>query len=346
MIRTLLGVVLALGVSAGLAPAAASADDMDITLSRLRVPVGMEGCMPGVDFAPDPMGNDPTFCPDNQAWQRLVSQFGAILAPPVMTPARTVGYGGFYLGAEGWLGGIDSNADYWRRGTEGDGMDDENRFVDSTLIWYRLFARKGFPFGFELGTSLARMLNTDLWAWGLEVRWALFEGFRTGIGILPDVSVRGAVYTMTGEWEFNVTVPTLDILVSKPIVLARTGTISPYLGMQIVWILGDSELVDLTPETRAFETCVPAPGGAGVECTGGDGGMDYANHAVFRQVRATRYRGVIGFQGRYRAFTLTGAFQFDLVKPGDADSSWIEGEDAPTDLPRQWTVSTGLGLTF
>lgn len=311
---------------------------MDVSLARLTVPAGTEGCSATGD-----RGLPQRFCGDQDDWRRITSQLGFSLAPPVLSPARTTGYGGLYIGVEGWITPIDSGADYWHRGTEGDADSlTENRFPSSTLLWSRLAIRKGFPFGFELGTSFAKLVDTSYWAWGVEVKWALFEGFRTGLGILPDLAVRGMVNTMVGEPEFNLTVPTLDFVISKRITLAGTGTITPIVAYQIAWIFADSELVDLTPDTDAFTECRPATDVSSTSCTSGlpDAGADYNNNTTFDALRAPRQRLVVGVEGRYQALTLTGSFTFDLMKPGDQD------DEVPDDLPRQWTASAGVGLSF
>ncbi|MCS6798088.1 MAG: hypothetical protein NZ898_06115 [Myxococcota bacterium] len=337
------------------------ADDMDISLARLRIPTGGE-------FAPDPLpagceamdarGGRRSFCPDDEAWARLMAELGFASAPPVLTGARTAGYGGFRVAIEGWVTGIDSGSRHWRLGTEGDpnagsesdrGSPGINRFPSSALVWTRTSIRKGFPLGFELGTSLGHLLDTSLWSWGLEVKWSPFEGFRRGIGVIPDLAVRGMVQTVTGDPEFNLTVPSFDVTLSKPFTVMGVGRITPILALQWAFIFADSELVDLTPDVDAWDECRPEPGTSGT-CTrdprtdplpdGRVPGEDYNNNAVFAQVRHTRTRLVLGVEGEYRALRLAGTFAFDVVPPEDADA------DAPRDLPRQWSVAASIGLGF
>jgi len=368
---------LALVLVCALWPAAVHADDMDVTLSRFRIATRNSDGSAVADLPPGCSGTGENglpraYCPDADSWRRLTSQLGASLIPPVLAPARTVGYGGTQVAIEGWITGIDAR-EYWRVGTEGDesaGAEGRNRFPDSTLIWSRVAIRKGFPFGFQLGTSFGHLFNTQMWAWGLEIQWALFEGYRTGIGVLPDIAVRGMVHTMTGDAEFNLTVPSVDVVISKPITIAGTGTITPFVSGLISWIFADSELVDLTPDIDAFAECQPSPTSTMTSCTRdatrdppiADGrmpGEDYNNNATFPQLRATRMRLALGVQGRYEALTLTGSFQFDLSKPGncrpynadpdlydDPDNVCDERTDVPADLPRQWTVAFGAGLQF
>lgn len=329
-----------------LAPAVASADDMDVSLARLRTDPGPDCPATGENGLPR------MHCPDQDAWRRLTSQLGFSLAPPVLSPARTTGYGGLYVGLEGWVTGIDSDSDYWGRGTEGDEGSTAmtgNRFPNDVLVWSRVVARKGFPFGIELGTSFATLLDTSYWAWGLEVKWALFEGFRYGFGtVLPDIAVRGMVNTLVGDPEFNLTVPALDFVLSKRITVAGTAVVTPILSYQIAWIFADSELVDLTPHIDAFGECWPELDSSSTTCKRPAGtnpsglapGADYNNNTTFDELRATRQRLAVGVRGEYQALTLTATFTFDLAKPGDQD------DEVPDDLPRQWTVAAGAGLSF
>jgi len=318
----------------------AHADEMDVTLARLRLQEDAT-TVPGTAC---PVGGG-VWCRDDDAWTALISQLGTVLAPPVISPARTTGFRGFYLGIETTVTGIDEDSDYWARGTEGDSMSiDRNRFVDSSMAWTRLSFRKGLPFGIELGGSVGRLFSTGLWAWGAEAKISLFEGFREGLpGWIPDISVRGAVTTTTGDREFSLTTAGFDIVLSKPLVLARTVVLSPFLGPQLYWIAADSELVDLTPDRNAFDECMPETGPpelgdeGTVRCTGSS--QDFANNQLFPSIRAFRARMVVGVQFQYDVFTVAGSIQWDLRAPSSTD-------DVPDILPRQWTVTTAAGVTY
>ncbi|MFT5356378.1 MAG: hypothetical protein ACI9KE_003603, partial [Polyangiales bacterium] len=226
MIRVSAAVLL---VTALMSAHPVQADDMSLSLSRLRT-----------ETAP----GSGSWEPNNDAFTRLASQLGFALAAPNLAPARTTGYRGFYIGFETSVAGIDDGADYWADGTEGDDMSTgRNRFVSSALTSSRLSLRKGLPYGLEIGASLGRFYNTDSWIWGGELRIALLEGFREGVmGFIPDLAVRGAVRTLTGESELHITVPSLDFIASKPIVLGGAVVFTPIIAAQLMWILADSEL--------------------------------------------------------------------------------------------------------
>lgn len=318
--------VLATGclvVFLGAAPA--DAQDMNLALSRLRVPA-VEGTACSPQFGG---GLVRRYCPDEDAYRRVMSDFAGALIPPILTPAGTRGVRGIYLGFETWITGIDHAGEHWHRAVEGDGRDEDptrSRFVDSALAWGRLNVRKGLPFGFELGTSLGYLANTSYFTLGAELRWALFEGFRDGIGWIPDLAVRGAVQTLVGEGELNVTVPSVDLTLSEPFVIASTVELVPWVSGQVSFPFVDSELVDLTPSDGAF-----SPSGADPELN---------QNVVFPSMRSTRVRFGGGLQVRYEWLTLLGSFMFDVLAPHEGDSS------IPREVSRQWTASIGAGLTL
>jgi len=345
-LRRLIALVL---FAAVLAPLSAAAQDMNIAVSRLRIQAEDAIANPdtpcSTSFTSDGMPLTRAWCPDEDAWRRVMTQFAGAMIPPLLTNAGTRGMRGIYVGFETWLTGIDNGQEYWHRAVEGDGGErDRSRFVDNVLAWGRLNVRKGLPFGFEIGTNIGYLANTTYWTLGLELRWALFEGFREDVGWIPDFAVRGAVQTMLGDGEFNVTVPSVDFILSEPFVVANSVEITPSIFAQIAWIFADSELVDLDPNVSAAETCdprptTPTPGSGSPPYCRGDG-MQLNHNVVFPSIRSVRARLGGGVNIRYEWFTIMGSFLFDLLPPSDLDGS------LPTDLPRQWQVDLGAGLTF
>lgn len=343
-------------VAALFGAAPARAQNMNIALSRLRIPAEDRMTNPMTPctstFGP---GDSLTrqFCADDDAYRRVMADFAGSMIPPVLTPAGTRGVRGIYLGFESWITGIDHGGEHWHRAVEGDGRDgdrDRSRFVDTVLAWGRLNVRKGLPFGFELGTNLGYLANTTYFTLGAEIRWSLFEGFRDGVGWIPDLAVRGAVQTLIGDGEFNVTVPSFDIILSEPFVVANTVELVPWIAAQFAFPFVDSELVDLTPETSAFASCDPDPrtpdGSRPSPYCRGDG-SELNQNVVFPStggapgsMRSQRYRLGGGLQIRYEWFTFLGSFMMDLVTPSEGDS------EIPTDVQRQWSVGLGAGLTL
>jgi hypothetical protein len=359
--RTSLGFILVAAVLYGV-PAGASAERMDLALSRLRVAAEDPAINPATTCPTSFTGSGGdvlvrSFCPDEDAWRSLVTQFAGALAPPILLPAHTRGMRGLYVGLESWITGIESGRDYWARGTEGDELTTErNRFVDSVLVWNRLNVRKGLPFGFEIGTNVGFAVNTSYWTLGLEVRWSLIEGLRdrNSAVYFPSLSVRGSVQTLVGDSELNVTVPALDVTLGERFIIGNAVEFSPYVGGQVLWIFGDTELVDLTPDVDALRACDPNPYPPGHPmgpqpdamgnwprapyCRGD--GSDLNHNVVFPRIRSMRARGFLGLQLRYEWFALTGAFAVDIFAPRDLDDS------IPTDAPRQWQAQVGVGVSY
>ena len=226
----------------------ARADDMDLALSRLRI-VPLDAACGGQ------AGNPSRFCPDQELFERLVSELSVAMAPPVIAPARTIGPRGFQIALSTVLTSIEAGQLYWQRGTEGatpaeptngetSALNDD---VQSLQMWNYLQARKGLPFGFELGLLLGQGLHTSMWTLGGALKWALFEGFRTGLGQLPDVALQAALNRSVGSSQATVQLFTMDLVVSKSLVIEHTVAVAPLLGLQ--WLVADveSDVVDLTP---------------------------------------------------------------------------------------------------
>lgn len=392
-VRTSVAVLCgALVVGGVVATATAQADPLDLSLNRLSLYNNTPWQNNGVRY--DPMrwryqggcgtmntagGGGQAFAqcfPDNQLWANLVNELGGALAPSLAAPAMTLGYAGLYIGYEISVSNLnrgsptDSTQQYWTRGTEGStsanvgtgtlavrDRGDANAFVS------RLHVRKGLPFGFELGTQVSHMHSSGIWAIGLDLRWALFEGFRHGIGYLPDVAVRGAVNTMVGQSQMNLTVVSVDAVLSKRFTLGGLLRLTPYAGGQALMIFGDSGVIDFTPTRSAYAECprqtiayVPdtrpmddpnrSPSGlvGQLQCSGSaqtQPGIpadlnDTRNSGVFQSMRILRPRAFFGLQLQWEYFMVTGEFVADIAEP-----SWLR--TPPNEAGRPSTTPGPMG---
>jgi hypothetical protein len=362
-----------LGLAAGVVLLAtagqARAEPMDPAIDRLvldpncRTSTGAYNTsnLAGLEAGP---GRRRWCAPDNVAFKKLINQYGFALAPTAMHSARTTGFGGFHLSIEGAFTDISQGRQYWKRGTQG-AFDDtakrysvQNKNPDTALQLYSLKIRKSFGFGLELTGAVGFMPKSNIIAGGADARLSLLEGFREGIpGVIPDVAVGGGVRTITGTPQFQLTVAGLDAQISKPLPLADSSVITPWVGYQYVWIFGDSGLVDLTPGTDPVGYCNFAgqnvPGNRDPSKTTADGQpicpggspLDFNNNVVFQKVRLERQRLLFGLNYRYEMVMLGVQFITDIVDPADAqndeqDKKDLEGED------RQWTLVVELGAMF
>jgi len=350
----------------------ARAEPMDLALERLVANPG--SCLSGDGAGRFVPATATSRCqPDNLAFKRLVNQLGFALAPSAMHSARTTGYGGFHLSVEAAYTSISSDADYWKRGTQGAPDPSTNRAATSNqspaslLQQYSLKLRKGFGFGLEITGVVGILPQTSLINGGADVRMAVLEGFRTGaLGILPDIAVGGGVRTITGTPELQLTTVGVDVQISKPLPIQDSSVLTPWLGYQYVWIFGDSGLVDLTPGTNAVQACgytgpnVPGnpdpnktftdPAGKvhnvydGQPVCSAGSTRDFNNNTVFNAVRVHRQRLIFGLNYRYEMVMVGAQFMTDLLSPSDANSGAnkadLKGE------ARQWTLGFELGAVF
>src|SRR5262249_22462629 len=151
------------------------------------------------------------------------------------------GYGGFQFTLEASFTSIDSSADYWQRGTQGPkdpntGRNaDRNTDPDSWLVFYNAHVRKRLPFGFELGANIGYLSHTSIVSGGADLRFSLLEGFRSGfLGVMPDLSLGAGVRTTTGTSAFMMTVASAEAMLSKPVPVADSSILTPYVGYQFL----------------------------------------------------------------------------------------------------------------
>jgi len=333
---------------------------MDPALERL-VTVETAGCR---DSAGAIQGAGPAYEPcasDNAAFKRLVNQYAFAFAPTAMHSARTTGFGGFHVSLEAAYTSIDSGKDYWKRGTQGDSnsVTGQNASPAGILQLYSVKLRKSFGFGLEVAGSFGTMPKTSLWATGADVRLSLLEGFRKSIpGMIPDIAVGGGVRTITGTPQLQLTVSSLDVQISKPIPIESAVVVTPWIGYQYLWIFGDSNVVDFTPKTDAFDSCkyagVNAPGqtpqvSSGYSgqpiCTGTGQVWDFNNNRIFEPARLRRQRLLLGASVRYETFMFGAQLIADLVSPSDAQSG-SASKRALAGENRQYSGVFELGVMF
>lgn len=300
--------------------------------------------------------------PDNAAFKNLVSELGFALAPSVVHPARTVGFGGFLISLEAAYTHINADGathpssgqpvQYWHQGTQGatdnnGNYQSTNASPDSLLGVYSLNVRKGLPFGFELGGALGYVQDTSLWTVGADVRWAILEGFRTGpLGYLPDLAVGGGVRTVTGSSKMYLTTVGIDVELSKPIPLASAASLTPYIGFQHLIVFGNSAVLDASPNVNAIQQC----GYEGVQPNGSSGtpgapacknnNSDFNNNITFASVQVNHERIFTGLTYRFELLYLAAQFLMEqpFVPLGNIDS------DLNSTL--QWTLSLQAGVFF
>ncbi len=231
-LRTLAAAALAAGA---LAASPAEAGEQDFRLNGTRGGAGILFDCVGGDAGRD----CDRYAADQEAFRDFATQLGLVLAPRMAAPARTLGYAGFHLSAM-WSGTLVSDdADYWLLTERGQ----RSQTAASMLSTLQLDARKGLPFSFEVGANLMWLVGSQVFAPGLEVRWALQEGAR----YVPDLSLRGAVSHMVGNRDLLLTTVGLDAMLSKSFGVAGMVNVTPYAGWGLLMVAATSRVVDPTP---------------------------------------------------------------------------------------------------
>jgi hypothetical protein len=306
--------------------------------------------------------------PNNVGWANLMSELGMAIAPTAFHSARTTGLGGFALSFEASFTHVNTDASaggqqYWQYGTAGQVDPNSHAFSvrntspDSLLGVYSVKARKGLAYGFEIAGDLGFLADTSLWVGGADLRWAILEGYRTGVlGYFPDIALEGGVRTLGGSPKFFLTTVGLDAQISKPITIDDSAVLTPYIGAQRVIIFADSSVVDLTPGIDPLDCGYLGPNVPGnPKATPGnlagrppnDGtpicansSADFDNDTTFARARIHRWRWMAGLNYKFEILYLAAQFAMDLTDPG------AENGVIGVNGNKQWTTSFEAGVSF
>ncbi len=315
-------------LSCVLASSSAAADVNDIVLSRL---------------ATEQM--DGTFIAQNADLRSLSSQLGVVLAPRLSTPADTLGFGGFQFTVDYATTTIDSSAAYWRarEGSPDPAGAGGQSHGPGSLQTIGMFARKGLWFpvpAFEVGAGALHLVDSSIWTGQLYAKLALHEGYHQWP--IPSLSFRGGVSRMMQQRALDLTVVSLDAMLSKHFGVGGTWRFDPYIGWNILLIVPRSEVIDPTPQIDALQ-----PGNEG----------DNTKNFVFKeQDNIVRQRLVVGTKLQYYIVQLTIEAAFATAgssvddRPGVTDAcmpnSTTSNCDAKDTAKAQTTLSLSAGIDF
>jgi hypothetical protein len=311
------GLATAVGVLLCALPA--HAGDNDIVLSRLGNINGGATVGNGAEF------------------RSLTSELGVVLAPRLLSPADTLGFGGFQFAADVGFTSIDSDAAYWRVRSSSSQPMGAGPHGGGVMPTVGVFARKGIWLpvpSFEFGAGMVQLVGSRMMTAQAYGKLALHEGYHDLP--LPSLAVRGAVSRMMGESDLDLTVVSLDASAGKEIGVGGTFNLTPYAGYNLLIVIPRSELIDKTPQIA------------------GDAALSF----VFTdQDDILRHRIFAGTRVRYSIFALTLEGQFTLAgssvddQPGTnsdcaavgTTTSFCDSRDLASG---QLTVVTSLGVDF
>lgn len=251
------------------------------------------------------------YTPLEDRWRAFATELGYVLAPRLASPTETLGHAGFHVGVM-WSGTfVSADQPYWllteRAQTEG---------ASSMLQTLQLDVRKGLPFSFELGVNVMWLLESQLFAPGLEVRWGLQEGY----DYIPDLSVRGSVNHMVGNRDMQLTTAGFDLGLSKGFGLFGMVHVTPYVSWGFLFVAASSRVIDPTP-TVEVDT------GAGLE-------TDLGSNFVYPEIKPDlNHKLTLGLRTIYYVLNISVQGEFQMLTD--------DGFFGPVS-----TISTKLGLDF
>lgn len=306
----------------------AAADPNDLVLSRLATEQP-----------------DGTFIPQNADLRSLASQLGVVLAPRMITPADTLGFGGFQLAADFATTTIDPTAPYWRaREGSPDPMGTGGvANGPAALTTVGFFGRKGLWFpvpAFEVGAGAVHLVDSHLWTGQLYAKLALHEGYHQWP--IPSLAVRGGVSRLMAQRELDLTVASLDVMVSKHFGIGGTWRFDPFLGWDVLLIIPRSEVIDPTPNIDPLVMGNEA---------------DSQKNFVFKdQDNIVRQRFVVGAKLQYYIMQITLEASFAAKGKSVDDRAGVADQCAPSSTTTncdskdtaasQRTLSVSVGVDF
>lgn len=156
-------------------------------------------------------------------FKSLVKDLGSALSYKNTAPAAPLGILGFDLGVEA-TGLSVGNSAVWDAATADK--------APSFLVVPKLRARKGLPFGLDVGLMYAAMPSSNVQLLGGELSEALLDG---GL-LLPAIGVRATYTRLLGVDMLDFQTAGVDATISKGFVV-----VTPYAGAGLLWIDGKAK---------------------------------------------------------------------------------------------------------
>lgn len=235
----------------------ATALENDLVLSRYA------------EFDPQEFGTCTNACgivkPNGELFEALVTDLGQVLAPRLANPAETLGEAGFAFNMMTSFSFIDEHDEHWVRAVE-------DRNPEPVIPTAHLQIRKGLPFSLELAGNMGYLFSSEMFTLGADVKWALNEGFY----FFPDLAVRGSVNTLMGSRDMNLYTAGGDLSLSKAFGISGVMVVTPYLGYQMLFLIGSSRLLNAYPQD-------PRPPQFDQDTPAGTGSTTFSPEFVFSQ---------------------------------------------------------------
>ena len=175
----------------------------------------------GLLFAGNAMARDINFVTglSQGDFKDLSKEAGAAIAYRNTAPAAPLGITGFDAGVEVSAMDIKSNSAYWESAF--------NFKAPSLLYIPKIRARKGLPFGIDVGAMYSYVPDSNIKLFGFEVSKAILEGSAA----TPALGVRATYTRLAGVNDLSLQTVGVDASISKGFFI-----FTPYAGVGGLWI--------------------------------------------------------------------------------------------------------------
>ncbi|HVR62672.1 MAG TPA: hypothetical protein VMU50_12285 [Polyangia bacterium] len=280
-------------------------------------------------------------------FRSLMSELGVVLAPRLVTPADTLGFAGFQFSAELGITQINASQPYWD-GVQGVDPDAPTASrPPNYLTTVGGFARKGFWLpvpAVEIGAGFVNVLGSEMFALQAYAKVGLHEGFHGWA--LPSLAVRGAVSHLVGTDQVDMTIGSLDVVISKAFSVGGTARFEPFAGWNILFIDARSGVIDATPLCDAYALKNLPMGATLPNCPSkGAGTSDdlAANFSFPRQDVIVRQRISGGFKLKLAVLFMAAAYE---ITPAGRSNDERESNGARDQSGSQQGFSLSAGFDF
>lgn len=152
-------------------------------------------------------------------------ELGAVLSYKTLSPAEPLGILGFDVGLEVTAIDINEGADYWKLAAK-------NSDVPGFVLLPKIYARKGLPFGIDVGAIYSKVPDSNISLLGAEVKYSILKGSIA----TPAVAVRGTYTQLLGVDQLDFKTYGADVSISKGFL-----NLTPFGGIGAVWTSSEAK---------------------------------------------------------------------------------------------------------
>jgi len=152
-------------------------------------------------------------------FKSLSKEAGGAISFKNTAPAAPLGITGFDAGIEVSVVDIKKESAYWNEAFRGD--------APSYLLLPKLRARKGLPFGIDVGAMYSYVPDSNIKLYGFEVSKAILDGTLA----TPALGIRATYTRLAGVNDLDLQTAGVDASISKGFLF-----LTPYAGAGALWI--------------------------------------------------------------------------------------------------------------